>query len=61
MIQVTNVGSDDGVGGEGNTIITTVEDTCASCDENHLDFSVGSWDQLTNSAAFGTVNIEWYV
>jgi hypothetical protein len=58
-VQVTNVGSDDGVGGQGNVIIATVEDTCPSCDENHIDFSVGSWNQLTNGADFGTVNIEW--
>jgi hypothetical protein len=58
-VQVTNTGSDDGVGGKGNVIIATVEDTCPSCDENHIDFSVGSWNQLTNNAPFGTVNIEW--
>lgn len=61
MFAVTNVGSDDGVGGKGNTIIATVEDTCPGCDQNHIDFSVGSWNQLTNNAAFGTANIEWWV
>lgn len=59
FLVVTNVGSDDGVGGQGNTIIATVEDTCPGCDQNHIDFSVGSWNQLTNNAAFGTANIEW--
>ncbi|CAG8953407.1 hypothetical protein HYFRA_00010156 [Hymenoscyphus fraxineus] len=58
-VQVTNVGSNDGVGGQGNTIIATIEDTCPGCDANHIDFSVGSWNQLTNNAAFGTANIEW--
>ena len=61
LIQVTNTGSDDGVGGKGNTVVEKVQDTCPSCDENHIDFSVGAWNQLTNNAAWGTVNIEWYV
>ncbi|EPE30660.1 Barwin-like endoglucanase [Glarea lozoyensis ATCC 20868] len=59
-VQVTNTGSNDGVGGKGNTIIATVADTCPGCDENHIDFSVGSWNQLTNNAAFGTANIKWH-
>ncbi|KAG9228854.1 Non-catalytic module family expansin [Amylocarpus encephaloides] len=59
-VQVTNTGSNSGTGGAGRTIIATVQDTCPSCDENHIDFSVGSWNQLTNNAAFGTVNIKWH-
>ncbi|MCJ1480405.1 hypothetical protein MMC06_000560 [Schaereria dolodes] len=58
-VQVTNTGSNDGVGGAGNTVTATVEDTCPSCDENHIDFSVGAWDKLTNSAPFGTIDISW--
>jgi hypothetical protein len=61
-IKVTNLGSNDGaVHGKGNTIITTVEDTCPSCDENHIDFSVGSWNQLTNGSPYSTAKIQWYV
>lgn len=60
-IQVTNTGSNDGVGGKGNSIIATVEDTCPSCDENHLDLSAGAWNQLTDNAAYGTIDICWYV
>lgn len=61
LVQVTNTGSDDNVGGAGNTVIVQIEDTCESCDENHIDFSVGAWNELTNSAAFGTIDISWYV
>ncbi|TPX08521.1 uncharacterized protein E0L32_010008 [Thyridium curvatum] len=60
-IQVTNTGSSDGgVHGKGNTIIATVEDTCPSCDENHLDFSEGAWNELTNNSPFSVVNIDWH-
>jgi hypothetical protein len=59
LIQVTNTGSNDGVGGKGNSVIARVEDTCPSCDENHVDFSVGAWNKLTNNAAFGTIDITW--
>lgn len=60
-IQVTNTGSDSGTGGKGNTVIATVQDMCPGCDRERLDFSVGAWNQLTNGAAFGTINICWYV
>lgn len=59
LIQVTNTGSDDNVGGAGNTITVQVADTCTGCDETHLDFSVGAWNELTNSAAWGTIEISW--
>ncbi|MCJ1464195.1 hypothetical protein MMC07_002808 [Pseudocyphellaria aurata] len=59
QITVRNIGSNDGVGGAGNSMTVTVADTCMGCDENHLDFSVGAWNQLTNNAPYGTVNIEW--
>ncbi|MCJ1356560.1 MAG: hypothetical protein MMC33_006555 [Icmadophila ericetorum] len=58
-IKATNTGSNDGVGGAGNTVIVTVEDTCPSCGEGDVDFSVGAWDQLTNSAAYGTFDVTW--
>lgn len=61
QIKATNKGSDDGVGGSGRSVTVTVKDTCPSCDENHLDFSVGAWNALTDNAAFGTINIEWHV
>jgi hypothetical protein len=58
-VQITNLGSNDNVGGAGNTVVVTVEDTCPGCDENHVDLSVGAWNTLTGHAEFGTVNIEW--
>ena len=58
-IQVLNTGSNDGVGGKGKSVTVTVADTCPSCDENHLDLSVGAWNTLTGNAPFGTVNINW--
>lgn len=61
QIIATNRGSDDLVGGKGNSVTVTVKDTCPECDETHLDFSVGAWNILTNSAAFGTINIDWHV
>jgi len=59
-IYVINVGSDDGVGGEGNGVIVTVADTCPACDATHLDLSIGAWNALTDNAPFGTIFIEWY-
>lgn len=61
QISVTNIGSNDGVGGAGNSITVTVADTCESCAETHVDFSVGAWNALTNSAPYGTIEIDWYV
>ncbi|MCJ1305034.1 hypothetical protein MMC08_007847 [Hypocenomyce scalaris] len=59
-IRVTNTGSnDDGVGGAGNVVVVTVEDTCESCGEGDVDFSVGAWDQLTDRAAYGTFEASW--
>jgi hypothetical protein len=58
-IKATNVGSDDGVGGAGNSVIVTVADTCPSCNEDHPDFSVGAWNRLTDSAPFGTIKVNW--
>jgi len=60
LIQITNTGSNDGVGGDGNVVTVQVEDTCPSCGEGDIDLSVGAWDKLTNSAAFGTFEISWY-
>ena len=59
QILVTNVGSAYGVGGVGNSIIATVQDTCESCDEGHVDFSVGAWNALTGDAPYGLLDIEW--
>ncbi|MCJ1269383.1 hypothetical protein MMC22_009275 [Lobaria immixta] len=59
QIRITNTGSNDGVGGAGNSITVTVADTCPSCDANHVDMAVGPWNQLTNNAPYGTVNIDW--
>ena len=58
-IQATNTGSNDGVGGQGNTVTVLVQDTCPSCGENDIDFSIGAWNQLTNGAPFGTFNVQW--
>jgi len=62
-IQVTNIGSDDGVNGKGNKLTVTIADTCESCGPDDVDFSVGAWDILTKykgqPAAPGTFNAEW--
>ncbi len=60
-IEVTNLGSDYGVGGTGNTIIVTVQDTCPTCDDHHVDFSVGAWNALTDGSPWGQLHIKWYV
>ncbi|KAL6872724.1 Non-catalytic module family expansin [Trichoderma novae-zelandiae] len=58
---IQNTGSNDGVGGQGRTVIATVEDTCPGCPSaDSIDLSHGAWNQLTNFAPFGTVNIEWH-
>jgi hypothetical protein len=59
QIQVTNVGSNDQVGGAGNTLTVTVADTCPSCDTDDVDFSVGAWVLLTNNASWGTFEAQW--
>ncbi|OJJ48664.1 hypothetical protein ASPZODRAFT_24273 [Penicilliopsis zonata CBS 506.65] len=43
----------------GTTVTVVVADTCAACGENDVDFSVGSWDALTGSAAWGTFALDW--
>ncbi|KAK0733774.1 RlpA-like double-psi beta-barrel-protein domain-containing protein-containing protein, partial [Lasiosphaeria miniovina] len=59
QIEVRHVGSDYGVDGEGNSIIVTVEDTCESCDSNHVDLSIAAWNAITNDAPHGQFHIEW--
>ncbi|KAH8880586.1 hypothetical protein GQ53DRAFT_774041 [Thozetella sp. PMI_491] len=44
----------------GKTITAKVQDTCPGCDENHVDLSIGAWNKLTNSAAWGVANVEWH-
>lgn len=61
QIRATNTGSNDGVGGAGNSIIATVQDTCESCGQGDVDFSIGAWNALTNSAPFGTFDVSWSV
>lgn len=61
LVQITNTGSDDGVGGAGNTLVVQVEDTCMSCGEGDIDLSVAAWNDLTDSAPWGTFDISWYV
>lgn len=59
LLHVTNTGSNDGVGGAGNSIVVQVADTCEACDENHVDFSLAAWNHLTGYAAPGTIFITW--
>ncbi|KAK4199816.1 RlpA-like double-psi beta-barrel-protein domain-containing protein-containing protein [Triangularia verruculosa] len=59
QIQVTNKGSHYHVGGEGNTITVTIQDTCASCDDGHVDFSHAAWDALTDGSPQGQIDLEW--
>ena len=61
-VRVTNYGSNEAViGGAGNSVVVTVADTCASCGFGDVDFSIGAWNMLTNSAPWGTFNAGWYV
>ena len=60
QVRITNVGSDDGVGGAGSSVTVTVADTCPGCPSaESIDLSEGAWDALTGSAPFGTIEIEW--
>jgi hypothetical protein len=59
LIHVTNKGSNDNVGGAGNTIVVAVADTCPGCGENDLDFAVGVWNVLTDNSTFAECNLEW--
>lgn len=47
------------VGGAGNVVEVVVVDTCPSCDEGHLDLSVGAWNTLTGGAYPSQVGISW--
>ncbi|KAM0258007.1 hypothetical protein ACHAQJ_004050 [Trichoderma viride] len=61
QIFITNTGSNDGVGGAGNTVTITVEDTCPGCPSaDSIDLSRGAFSSLTNGATTGTVDIEWH-
>ena len=59
-IKATNIGSNDGVGGDGNVVDVLVQDTCESCGEGDVDFSLGAWNELTNNAEPGTFTVSWY-
>ena len=41
-IQITNQGGGDDNNGVGNVVVATVEDTCPSCDEEHLGIAIVS-------------------
>lgn len=58
---ITNTGpGTDGVGGQGNTVTITVEDTCPGCPSpDSIDLSYGAFGALTNGATTGNVNIDW--
>lgn len=61
-MKVTNFGSQDvNVGGKGNSVIVTVGDSCDGCGPYDVDFSVGAWNKLTNSAPWSTFDAVWYV
>ncbi|KFY68818.1 hypothetical protein V496_00773 [Pseudogymnoascus sp. VKM F-4515 (FW-2607)] len=62
VAMITNTGptTDNSVGGTGNTIIVTVQDTCAGCDENHVDLSVAAWNLLTNGHEFSVTGVSWH-
>ncbi|KAF1821481.1 uncharacterized protein K489DRAFT_410950 [Dissoconium aciculare CBS 342.82] len=61
-IVLTNTGpsGDNSVGGKGNSVVVTVDDTCPGCDENHLDLSVAAWNKLTNGHGYSQVGITWH-
>jgi len=58
-IQVTNVGSNDGVIGAGRTLTVTVADTCEGCSRGDVDFSHGAWNYLTDNSTAGTFEAQW--
>ena len=61
-ISVVNTGSSDGgVHGKGNTITALVQDTCESCQNDNLDFSIGAWNALTSNSEESVVDVTWYV
>lgn len=39
-IQITNQGGGSDNNGVGNVVVATVQDTCPSCDENHLGINI---------------------
>ncbi|KOS19820.1 hypothetical protein ESCO_005789 [Escovopsis weberi] len=48
--------------GNGNKITATVADTCPGCrTADSIDLSRGAWNALTNGAAPGVINIQWYM
>ena len=59
ILKNTGPSTDNSVGGKGNVVTVTVEDTCEGCDENHLDLSVAAWNALTNGHAFSVTDISW--
>lgn len=61
-IQITNQGGGSDNNGVGNVVVATVQDTCPSCDENHLDLSEGAFQALTggNLDPPGEFNICWH-
>ncbi|MCJ1430968.1 hypothetical protein MMC27_000318 [Xylographa pallens] len=60
-INVVNTGSSDGgVHGKGNTITATVQDTCESCQNDNLDFSIGAWNALTSNSEESVVDVTWH-
>ncbi|CAD6572050.1 MAG: hypothetical protein ASARMPRED_005017 [Alectoria sarmentosa] len=61
-IQITNQGGGSDNNGQGNVVVATVQDTCPSCDENHLDLSEGAFKALTggNLDPPGEFNICWH-
>ena len=59
-INATNTGSQyNNVQGEGNTIIATIQDTCPECGDGDVDFSQGSWAQLTNGSPMSVFTVSW--
>lgn len=58
-IVVINQGSNDGVGGAGNWIEVTIEDTCRGCGDQDVDLSLAAWNFLTDNAPWANINIKW--
>ncbi|KAK0507659.1 hypothetical protein JMJ35_009548 [Cladonia borealis] len=61
-IQITNTGGGQDNNGVGTVVVATVEDTCPSCTETHLDLSQGAFKALTggNLDPPGQIDISWH-
>lgn len=53
-IQITNQGGGSDNNGVGNVVVATVQDTCPSCDENHLGIDLAFLRIMSVLTSFAT-------